>query len=206
MKKSASATGTATTAARPRQTPVEGWRPGSGWGWIWGEHDQVGALNAITLASILESLGNVSYGRVFDLGLRMERGSFVAPVHAHTEVIAYRTSRGLFHEGLFPSGPDAVSFNTTMVMLSDHAGTQIDGLCHATYGHDHHWYNGFTVDESAGDFGPERASADQMPPIIVNGVLIDVAGPNGPLEPHFAIGPDLLEETLERQGTEIAPG
>lgn len=194
--------------AGPRQEPVQGWRHGIGWGWIWGDRDQIGALNAMTPASIAESLRGVSEGRVFDLGLTLERGSFVAPVHARTEVVSYRTPRGLFHEGLFPGGPNGVSFNTSMVLLSDHAGTQIDGLCHATFGHDHHWYNGFTADEHAGDFGPESASADNIPPTIVNGVLADVAGHIGveALDPHFAIGAELLEETLARQEAKVAPG
>jgi kynurenine formamidase len=194
--------------AIPGRDAIAGWRRGSGWGWIWGDGDQIGALNAITPESILEALRGVAQGRVFDLGLRLERESFVAPVHARTEVVADRTPRGLFHEGLFPGRPGGVSFNTSMVLLSDHAGTQIDGLCHATFGHDHHWYNGFKTDENAGDFGPERASADNIPPIVVQAVLADVAGylDRAALDPHFAIGPDLLAETLAGQETKVAPG
>jgi len=188
---------------------MPGWEHGRGWGWIWGSDDQAGALNALTPASVLEALGSVREGRIFDLGVTMARESFASPAHCHTEVVSYRTPSGLQGEnefGVFT--PGGVSFNTTMVVISDHAGTQIDGLCHATYGSDHHWYNGFTADGSDGDFGPRNAAAENIRPIIVNGVLADVAGHAGVacLEPGFAIGSGLLEEVLAAQGTDVGPG
>lgn len=197
-------------APLPRRAGVPGWEPGRGWGWIWGEGDQGGALNAITAASILESLASVREGRVFDLGLTIERESFVSPAHCSTEVVTYRTPRGLQRQTDFPGfeDPEGVSFNTSMIVISDHAGTQIDGLCHATFGGDRHWYNGYTDDRCGRDFGPTDAAAENIRPIIVNGVLADVAGHLGveALGPSFAIGPDLLAETLEASGTDLAPG
>ena len=32
---------------------LAGWTPGKGWGWIWGPDDEVGALNAVSPASVL---------------------------------------------------------------------------------------------------------------------------------------------------------
>lgn len=183
-----------------------GWTHGRGWGWIWGEGDTLGALNAMTDVSRLRALRSISDGRVFDLGLTMERRSFVGSAHARTEVLTFRTAEGLKKEwGL---DPHEVGFNTTMVLISDHAGTQLDALCHATVGDDDHWYNGYTSAGSRTDFGSEVASASGIPPIILSAVLIDVAGYEDVacLGSGFAISPELLQAALEAQGTEIAPG
>ena len=95
-----------------------------------------------------------------------------------------------------------------MVLISDHAGTQIDGLCHATSGSDDHWYNGYSSATSRGDFGARAASAGGMPPIVLTAVLIDVATQLGMdcLDAGFPIDVALLEATLDAQGTVIAPG
>jgi kynurenine formamidase len=198
-------------AASPRQAEVPGWRPGQGWGWIWGEQDEIGALNAITPKSIVEALRSVQTGAVYDLGVTIDRNSFLAPPHVGTELVTFRSPEGIKRQrDLIGLDQDrhGVSFHTSMVILSDHAGTQLDGLCHATFGEDHHWYNGFTVEQWSGDFGPRRAAAHGMPPVIAQGVLIDVAGHLGvdELAAGFPVGPDLLAETLAAQGTELAPG
>lgn len=126
------------------------WAPGRGWGWTWGEDDEVGALNSITPDRVVESLRGVEHGRVYDLGVTVDRTSYLAPAHAQTEVVAYRTPAGLFRDGSFPDeGADRVSFNTSVVMVSDHAGTHLDGLSHATSGPDRHWFNGYTDAEHA---------------------------------------------------------
>jgi kynurenine formamidase len=93
-------------------------------------------------------------------------------------------------------------------MLSDHAGTQLDGLCHATTGSDDHWYNGFASTEWAMDFGPAKASAAGIPPIIAPGVMIDVPQHLGvdELGESHPITVAELEGALESQGTAIQPG
>ena len=86
--------------------------------------------------------------------------------------------------------------------------TQIDSLAHATTGRDNHWYNGFTEADYGGDFGPRRASADTIPPIVARGVMIDVAGLKGveALPGRYRITPEDLQAALQRQGTALQPG
>lgn len=197
-----------------RSAPVKGWRPGEGWGWIWGEHDERGALNAMTPASIAETLAGVHEGRVFDLGVKMDRTSFRWSGHVGTEVVTFRTPEGLLreqttdpiYEGV--GSWDGVGFHTSMVVISDHAGTQIDALSHATFGEDRHWYNGFVAREDSSDFGPRRAGAEQIPPIVLNGVLIDVPRHLGleELEPSFVVSPEVMAEALAAQSVDLAPG
>jgi kynurenine formamidase len=123
-------------------------------------------------------------------------------------VVAYRTPRGLIAEGIPGFEEGGVSFNTSMITISDHAGTQLDGLCHATFGDDHHWYNGYTSREWGRDFGPERAGAHNIPPIIAPGLLIDVAGHQGvdELPAGHPISSRELQAALAAQGTAIEPG
>lgn len=188
--------------------PSPGWEQGRGWGWVWGDDDEVGALNHMTPATTLAALARPTKGVVYDLGAPLDRGSFLWPGHVGTEVLPFRTSRGIKKSGEFGSPPDGLSFYTSVIMLSDHAGTQLDGLCHATKGLDDHWYNGFTSEAWSTDFGPEKASAVAIPPIIAPGVLIDVPTHLGvdELGPSEAITEGVLSETLDAQGTSIEPG
>ena len=138
----------------------------------------------------------------------LDRGSFLWSGHVHTEVLPFRTARGIKTMGdMFPPDPASMSFQTSVVTLSDHAGTQLDGLCHATSGDDDHWYNGFRSAEWCSDFGPRRASADQIPPIIARGVLVDVAAFRDvdALTPSHPIDADEVTAAVERQGDRAPP-
>lgn len=53
---------------------------------------------------------------------------------------------------------------------------QIDGLGHVTTGEDNHWYNGFKEADWGGNWGPRKAGAETIPPMVIRGILIDVAG------------------------------
>lgn len=194
-----------------RTNPVSGaakWRRGVGWGWIWGRHDEMGALNAMTDASRLAAISSIKTGRVYDLGVTIDGHSFSHSAHPSTQVITYRTAEGLAREQPMGAGHDDTGFNTSIMILSDHAGTQIDGLCHTTTGTDRHWYNGFATSDWAYDFGPGRAGAHNIPPIIAPGVLIDVAGVRGvpQLESGEPIQPQQLERALDAQSTQVEPG
>lgn len=185
------------------------WAPGRGWGWNWADDDEVGALNAMTPAGILAALASVRDGQIFDLGVTVDRTSYLAPAHAGTEVIAYRTPDGLYRDGDFPdAGADRVSFSTSIVMVSDHAGTHIDALCHAASGEDRHWYNGFTAAEHGRDFGPDRCGAEGIPPIVAPGVLLDIPATIDRVElpPGYPIGVDDLKAALDGQDADIRPG
>jgi kynurenine formamidase len=188
--------------------PGRGWKKGTGWGWNWGQGDEVGALNHMSPSTTLAALQKPRQGIVYDLGAPLDRGSFLWPGHAHTEVLPFRTADGLKRAGDFGQGLEGLSFYTSLIMLSDHAGTQLDGLCHATTGIDNHWYNGFASKDWSSDFGPTKASAAGIPPIIAPGVLIDVPSHLGldELAPSYPITETDLQEALTAQGTTIETG
>ena len=189
------------------------WKKGTGWGWVWGEDDQVGALNEITSASVLKALSSVKQGEIRDLGILYNRESYKWPGHSPGEIITFRSPEGLKRQRDLPGLFDEVNssgtlFHSCALFINDNVATQIDGLAHVVTGEDHHWYNGFTEAEWGGDWGVRKAGAETIPPIIARGVLIDVAGFKGveALPSKYTITPEDLQGALEKQGTELQFG
>src|SRR5436190_24346928 len=52
---------------------IKGWKRGVGWGWIWGQDDEVGSLNAMTDPSRTAALRLAPQGKVYDLGITYSR-------------------------------------------------------------------------------------------------------------------------------------
>ena len=191
---------------------VKGWTRGRGYGWVWGKSDETGALNAVTGPQhVLRALGGVKTGRVFDLGVRVDRTSYKWPGHSPIEITTFRSPEGVKRGkdiAGFDKHPKQLGFHSCALFISDNVGTQIDGLGHITTGADNHWYNGFREEDWGGDFGIRKADADTIPPIITLAVLLDVAAWKGvdALPSNFAIGPKELEQTLAAQNMDIEPG
>lgn len=184
------------------------WKPGVGWGWVWGADDEVGALNEMTDASRLAAMRLARTGEVFDLGVSYDRDSFKWPGHSPGEVMTFRSPDGIKRQGDFAPAKTGTTWHSAALFLSDNVATQIDGLCHAVEGDDNHWYNGFTESQWGGDWGPRKCDASTIPPIVARGVLIDVAGLKGQraLPPHYAITVADLRDALAKQQTELRPG
>src|SRR5438270_13828347 len=75
-------------------TTIKGWKRGTGWGWIWGQDDEVGSLNAITDASRAAALRLAERGKVYDLGITYSRRSYKWPGHSPGEIISFRSPAG----------------------------------------------------------------------------------------------------------------
>lgn len=198
--------------AAAQELPTKGWTKGKGYGPVYGKDDQVGALNAITdPAHVLRALREVKSGKVYDLGVRLDRSSFKWPGHSPTEILSFRSPDGL-RRGKdlkpFVSNPNKVAFNSCALFISDNLGTQIDGFAHITHGEDAQVYNGFKIREIGTDFGLLKNDADSIPPIVGRAVMIDVAAWKGvdALPSNFAIGSKELQAALGKQATDIQPG
>ena len=201
------------TAAEPSVQELKGWKKGRGWGWVWGKDDEVGALNAMTPRSVLAAVGLVEKGEIYDLGIDYDRTSYKWPGHSPGEIISFRTPEGVKRQQdldftAASVNPARLAWHSCALFINDNVATQIDSLGHITTGEDDHWYNGFTEAEWGGNFGIRKADASTIPPIVVRGVLIDVAGHKGveALPGNTAIGSKDLKAALEKQGTTIQPG
>ena len=71
------------------------WELGVGWGWVWGEEDEIGSLNEMTDSSRLAALRTATKGRVFDLGVTYDRDSFKWPGHSPGEIMTFRSPEGI---------------------------------------------------------------------------------------------------------------
>ena len=192
---------------------LEGWRRGRGFGWVWGDDDQVGALNAILSPKrIAAALRAVKTGKVYDLGVPLDKDSYKFAGHSPTSIVSYRSPEGIKRAGDIPGIGEGhrnkLAFHSCALYISDNLGTQIDGLGHITTGEDNHWYNGFKEADWATDFGITKAAASNIPPVIGRAVLLDVASWKGveALPSNFPIGVEELQETLKRQDMDVEPG
>jgi kynurenine formamidase len=190
----------------------KGWQKGKGYGWVWGPKDQVGALNAVnTPERILAALRSITSGKVYDLGVPVDRTSYKWPGHSSTEIVSYRSPHGVKGEKDIPGFAESkkgMAFHSAALFMSDNVGTQVDGLGHITTGADNHWYNNFREATGAGDFGVRQGDADTIPPMILKGVLIDIAGWKGveALPANFPIGSKEMRAALAAQKVDVEPG
>lgn len=189
---------------------LQKWQQGKGWGWVWGKDDEIGALNELTDASRLAAMRLVEHGKVYDLGVLYDRNSFKWPGHSPGEILSFRTPEGVKRQQDLPAlaNESRTAWHSAALFISDNVATQIDGLAHATEGDDDHWYNGFKEKDWGGNWGPRKADAATIPPIIARGVMIDVAAFKGvdALPSNYAITVADLEAALRRQQTRLKPG
>ena len=192
---------------------VKGWTKGKGWG-TWGKDDEVGALNAMTPASMKAALALGKLGKVYDLGINYDAESFKWPGHSPAVILTYRGPEGVKRQGDFKAAadpklnPDKIAWHSCAVFINDNVGTQIDGLGHITQGDDNHWYNGFKEADWGGNFGIRKCDATTIPPIITRGVLLDVAGFRkvDSLPANYRITVQDLEATMKEQKVALQPG
>jgi kynurenine formamidase len=193
------------------QTP-KGWTKGKGYGWVYGKADEVGSLNAINNPQwILRAMQTIRSGRVYDLGVPLDKRSYKWPGHAPLEMMSYRSPDGVKRGkdiAAFQNHVQRMAFHSCALYTSDNVGTQIDGLGHITVGLDNHWYNGYKEADWGGDFGLMKMDADTIPPIIGRAVLIDVAGYKklAALPSNYAISVADLQASLAAQKADVEPG
>ncbi len=173
-----------------------------------------GAVARLRASHVTRAASTVRLGRVYDLGLERYRGMPLPPMHPPFEVVGYRSPAGLRaqrdQDWIIDAehNATAMAFNSELVMMCLHTGTHLDSLAHITVGEEARWFGGFEASRHLGDFGPMRADASTIPPIVTRGVLLDVAGARGmsALPAHDAIGARELAEVAETQGTPIEDG
>lgn len=92
-----------------------------------------------------------------------------------------------------------------LLICSDHAGTHIDALSHQAVACQLHGQVAVTPEVQT-PTGFTRHGAEEIPPLLGAGVLLDVAGVVGPLAPRQTIGVAELEATVAARGVEIPRG
>ena len=158
-------------------------------------------------------LSLVKTGQVFSLGVDFQEG-MLTPGAA---MKSYSIVPHLRHSDPSPINPGAAA--AEVIRMSIHVGTHIDALCHIAEKQDANGkpaadgeprlYAGAGETVAAADCvssaGQRHLSIEKMPPIVMRGLLVDVAAYKGlaTLPPAYGIGADDIRGALARQGTSI---
>jgi kynurenine formamidase len=168
-------------------------------------------LNLITPQLSASMLSRADAARVFDLSVDLFPGmpTWTAGGEPPYQIWMNHTPQGSVVDnpvGVGPEQNELVAWSADSISMFTHCGTHIDTLNHFGY-HDMIW-NRFTSGQHLGSTGWTVAGADKLPPVIARGVLLDVATAHDTdvLADSFVIGPEQLETTASRQGTDIRLG
>lgn len=177
----------------------------------WGPDDQLGALNRLTPQNRLDVLARVDGTKVYDLSIDYFVGmpSFQAAGDPAYQIFMSHTPQGTVVDNLNGAGSEVnrhVCYSGDVVFMYTHTGTHIDALNH--FGVDGEIYNGFSVEENLGSRAWTKGGAEQIPPVITRGVLLDIAGLHETdcLPDSYAITVADLERSLSASGLRLEEG
>ena len=177
----------------------------------WGREDEIGRLNLMTDESRAAILFRVAGGTSYDLSVEYFIGmpSWQAAGDPHYRIWMTHTPNGTVNDDPLSLGRamnEHVSYTGAAVSMYTHMGTHIDSLSH--FGLNGEIWNGFSADEHLGDRGWKVAGAENIPPIIARGVLIDVAAAKGVdmLADGYRVTRDDLVNAVDQQGVELRDG
>lgn len=179
----------------------------------WGPDDQIGTLNMMTQKSKLKILSRISSGKVYDLSFEYFMGMpdllSLGLGDPSYQIWMTHTPKGTVVDNPNEAGKKVnkrVSYTGEALMMPTHTGTHIDALCHfGLYGK---IWNGFRAQKYLGDNGWHKAGAENIPPIIARGVLIDVASLKGvkALSKGYRISTHDLKAALRSQNVTLKKG
>jgi kynurenine formamidase len=176
-----------------------------------GPDDQIGMLNLIGDASRAAIMAEADAAKVFDLSVEYFIGmpSFSMFGDPTFQLWMSHTPNGSVQDDPIGVGPEQnrlVGWSADSMAMFVHTGTHIDSLNH--FGYCGEIWNNFNEHEHLGSRHWTRCGAEQHPPIIGRGILIDVAAAHGVdmLPESYGIGADDLRQALDRQDTQVRPG
>ena len=179
------------------------------WPSMYGADDQAGALNQITPAKVLEAVGLVRQGRVYDLAHVLHQDVPAFPGRTFRQYLTtnyHQINRRHPDAGPEGLGSNSVNWIVEQLTATQQMGTHMDGLNHLQMGD--RTYNGFLLADIVEDYGTCRLGIDTLPQVVTRGLLIDVAAARGGqrLEPGDVITVADAENALASTGHDVRPG
>jgi kynurenine formamidase len=172
----------------------------------WGEDDERGALNLLSPAVVLEALGACRTGRVYQLGLPVQREGM--PNYSYRGAPQRLTLTNQTDEARLAAygGTPGTGANEDVLIIATHAATHIDAFSHVY--DDGALYNGHPHDGMTSYDGAARCGIEKAGAFATRGVLLDVAAYHGTdcLEPGYVITAQDLTDALAAQSLEIRAG
>jgi kynurenine formamidase len=175
----------------------------SNWG-KWGPDDEVGALNYLTAAVILESVSSVRQGKVFTLQMPMAdpKGDPVFPGRVGAQRFMV-LDKGDYLAGRGPWFPGDMEYADDAMFCYLQGSTQYDALGHVWY--DDKIWNGYDAMSTIGGLSKASVMSTAERGVVGRGVLLDVARFRGRerMEPGELVDLDDLLACAAAQGTEL---
>jgi hypothetical protein len=169
----------------------------SRWG-LWGDNDQLGAMNLVGPEQVRTAAALVRDGRVISLALPFDQnGPQPGGLRSNPRLVS--TATGTDHLA-GAQGPVVSGFSDDMVIMGTQCGTQWDTLSHIFYRGQ--MWNGYSAAEHT-SIGAARNGIQQWRDrLVLRAVLVDLPTHRGvtSLDPGYAVTVDDLEETLAAQG------
>ncbi len=173
----------------------------SNWG-RWGEKDERGAANYVTVEVIKEAVKLIKIGRIYELALPIRTGN--VPIFSDRGrrsrcVHVMNVDGGDFAAGAKRGGIQGIEACDDYIALGTHGTTHIDALCHIWY--DDKLYNGFSGN-TVRSAGARYCGVDKLNALITRGILLDIAGCKNTdvLPPNYVITLADIEECIQKEG------
>jgi kynurenine formamidase len=182
--------------ASPTLSMAADWFPSA-----YGEGDELGAANLLSDTLALNAAKLVTSGKVYSLGIETNSQTpAFAPRGFKIYIVQPDQQAGQ------TLGPNKMTYNDDVVEGWFGVGTQIDGLGHL--GIDNVYYNGNKAADFATPNGLTKLGIEKVPPIVTNGVLLDMAAHFGVarLEKGHAINSADLKTAAKAQKITITKG
>jgi kynurenine formamidase len=177
----------------------------------WGPADEIGRLNWITAETTRAIMDRLDGRHVFDLSVDYFKGmpSWIAAGDPTYDIWMTHTPQGSVNDNLSGAGAEAhrkYSYCGDGISMYTHCGTHLDTLVHL--GYFGKFWNGWTADDHLGSRNWTKGGAENYPPIIARGVLVDIAGLHHVdcLPDCYEITPDDIKAALREQGSEVRRG
>jgi kynurenine formamidase len=166
--------------------------------------DGIGAVSQIKAARIRQSTKLIRRGKVFSLAQKYEQGMPTVSFHGPFLYTTYRTVDYCLKT--FKEYENKLGSTVCRYELSDHTGTHIDSLNHATIGYK--TYGDTDIRTISTIYGTSRFGIDEMPPVVGRGLLLDFPRYFGVemLEDSKEITVTEIEEVLSKQGLSVEVG
>ena len=184
--------------------PMAHWWPSR-----YGAGDEAGALNEITPGKVLEAVGLVRQGLVYDLAHVLHQDIPAFPGRTFRQYLTtnyHHINRRRPGAGPAGLGRNSVNWIVEQVTATQQMGTHMDGLNHLQVGD--RTYNGFRLADIVEDHGTNRLGIETLPQVVTRGLLLDVAAARGRdrLPPGEVITVADAETALAAAGQDARPG
>lgn len=165
---------------------------------------ELGALSLIDDKKRASSAGLVKQGKIMSLG--QEYRNDMPQIWFHGPFFAYTYRNVDYSLKKFEDYPNRLGSTICRYELSDHSGTHIDGLNHAS--RDHLIHGDLDIREISDEVGTSSMGIESMPPVFTRGIMLDFTRLFGvdALDPGYEITVKDVEDATKHFDIKLEDG